>query len=74
MIGPPCSGNFILLREQNGELQRVDEPVDIFGVTLTPKPQEPAPALKLTSLGRRLLMPKDSRDWPLLHGAVPYPE
>jgi hypothetical protein len=68
------SGNFILLREENGELQRVDEPVDIFGVTLTPKPREPAPALKLTSLGRRLLMPKDSRDWPLLRRAVQYPE
>jgi hypothetical protein len=68
------SGNFILLRVKNGELERVDEPVDIFGVVLTPKPQEPAPALKLTSLGRRLLVPKDSRDWPLLRGEFQYPK
>lgn len=68
------SGNFILLREQHGELQRVDGPVDIFGITLTPKPSEPAPPLKLTSVGRRLLRAKDSRDWPLLRGEVFYPK
>jgi hypothetical protein len=68
------SGNFILLREQNGELQRVNGPVDIFGVTLTPKPREPAPPLRLTSVGQRLLGAKDSQDWPLLRGEVFYPK
>jgi hypothetical protein len=68
------SGNFILLREQNGELQRVDGPVDIFGITLTPKPSEHAPPLRLTSVGQRLLRVKDSQDWPLLHGELFYPK
>jgi hypothetical protein len=67
------SGNFIFLRERNGELERVDEPVDFFGVKLTPKPREPAPALELTSVGRRLLMAKNSNDWPSLRNQVPNP-
>jgi len=68
------SGNFILLREQNGELQRVDDPVEIFGITLAPKPREPAPPLELTSLGRQLLRPKNSLDWPVLRGTFFFPK
>jgi hypothetical protein len=65
------SGNFIFLREHNGELERVDDPVDFFGVKLTPKPREPASALKLTALGARLLRVKDSQDWPILRKEDP---
>jgi hypothetical protein len=67
------SGNFILLREKDGELQRIDEPVDLFGVKLTPITRHPAPALSLTSLGQRLLRAKSSQDWPGLRDELPYP-
>jgi hypothetical protein len=65
------SGNFIFLREHDGELERVDDPVDFFGVKLTPKSREPASPLRLTALGARMLRAKNSQDWPILRKEDP---
>ena len=66
-------GNFIFLRYQDGDIQRIVTPVTIFGKELVPKAITSAPALQLTTVGRQIFAQKTSNTWPFYRKAGYYP-
>ena len=66
-------GNFIFLRFVDGDLRRINGPIELFGREFYPQTPETKPALHLTGVGKMLLGTKTSARWPWFSKAAPYP-